>query len=88
MLQQRHCMTQANLVLQRTADLNKTKLGKPLVRLSTMAERDPPMRPDQLRNRSGSPLAPAPGPAPGLVPVPSPSPSSITCTHSPLLWPQ
>lgn len=84
MLQQWHSMTQAKSVLGWITDLNnKSTLDTPLVRLSTMAERDPPIRPDQFRSRSGSPLAPAP--APGLAPVPSTSPSSITCTHSPLL---
>ena len=61
-------------------NVNMAKLDEPLVRVSTMAERDPPMRPDQLRNRSGRPLAPAP--ALGLTRVPSPSPSSITCTFT------
>ena len=80
MLQQWQSMIQVKLAVPCTTNFNVTKLNEPLVRVSTMAERDPPMRPDQLRNRSGNPLAPAP--ALGLAPVPSPSPSSMTCTHS------
>lgn len=45
-----------------------------------MAERDPPMRPDQLRSRSGSPLVAPPDPTP--APLLSPSPSNITWNHS------
>lgn len=49
----------------------------PLVRVSTMAEREPPMRPDQLRSLSGRPRPP-----PDTVPAPVilVSASSITCT--------